>query len=381
MIVRVGIVAESFLPHVNGVTNSVLRVLEHLQRRDISAVVLAPGSASGDGPESYASAPIVRLPSLPMPGYPQVRVNLMRTRRFARLLEAHDVDVVHLASPFLVGPPAVQAASELGVPTVAVYQTDVAGFAERYGLGVARRWIWRKLRATHVHAARTLAPSTAAIADLRQAGIPRVALWQRGVDAERFHPRHRDEGLRREWAPAGEALVGFVGRLAAEKQVEDLRVLHDVRGIRLVIIGDGPQRESLQRLLPRATFLGFLGGERLPQALASMDIAVHTGPHETFCQSIQEAMASGVPVVSVASGGPLDLVDPSRTGWLYERGDLAALRAHVLDLAGDRAKARAMGQQARFTVESRTWKRIGDELIGHYAAVRHGLGIELEGVA
>lgn len=366
---RVGIVAESFLPHVNGVSNSVLRVLEHLQRRQVPAVVFAPGGDRGRGPESYAGAPVERLPSLPMPGYPQVRVNLTRSRRLRGMMAEHEVDVLHLASPFLAGPPAMRAARSLDLPTVAVYQTDVAGFAQRYGLGVARRWVWRRLRATHSYASRNLAPSSAAASDLRSAGISRVSLWRRGVDAMRFHPDRRDAELRRSLAPNGEVLVGFVGRLAAEKQVEDLRVLSDLPGLRLVIIGAGPRRPELERLLPNAAFMGFLGGMDLPRAVASLDVMVHTGPHETFCQSIQEAMACGVPVVSVASGGPLDLVDHSRTGWLYPVDDLEALRDHVRDLAGDVAKARAMGQQARRSVESRSWESVGDELLGHYRAV------------
>lgn len=368
--VRVGIVAESFLPHVNGVTNSILRVLEHLQRKRIPAVVLAPSYGATEGPDEYAGAPVVRLRSAPMPGYPQVRVNLTGSRRMGTILDEHGVDVVHLASPFLVGPPAIRAARRRGMPTVAVYQTDMAGFATRYGAAFASQWMWRRLRATHQHAHRTLAPSKAAIADLRREGVPRVRLWQRGIDAQRFHPSHRDEHLRSQLAPRGEVLVGFLGRLAAEKQVEDLRVLADLPGIRLVIIGDGPRRASLERALPGATFLGFLNGQALSRAVASLDIAVNTGPHETFCQSVQEALASGVPVVSVASGGPLDLVDHSRTGWLYSRGNLDELRDRVRDLAGDRAKAAAMGQQARRSVEGRTWERVGDLLLQHYREVQ-----------
>jgi phosphatidylinositol alpha 1,6-mannosyltransferase len=136
-----------------------------------------------------------------------------------------------------------------------------------------------------------------------------------------------------------------------------------------VIVGDGPQRATLEEALPRACFTGFLGGEELARAVASFDLFVHPGEFETFCQTIQEAMASGVPVVATGRGGPLDLVENSRTGWLYEPGDLAGMRAHVMDLMGDDAKRRAFAAAAHAAVQGRTWPALSAELVQHYREV------------
>lgn len=138
-------------------------------------------------------------------------------------------------------------------------------------------------------------------------------------------------------------------------------------GARLVIVGDGPWRTRLARALPEAHFTGFLGGDALAQAVASFDLMVVPGELETFCQTIQEAMASEVPVIAPARGGPLDLVEHSKTGWLYTPKDLGAMRAHVLDLLGDEAKRRAFGAAGREQVVSRSWKSVCSQLIGHYA--------------
>lgn len=169
-------------------------------------------------------------------------------------------------------------------------------------------------------------------------------------------------------APGGERILGYVGRLAAEKQVDDLAALRGIPNTRIVIVGDGPERARLEKLLPNALFLGFLSGDDLATAVAGFDVFVHPGELETFCQTIQEAMASGVPVVATGRGGPLDLVDSSRTGWLYRPGDLAELRARVADLTGDEAKRRAFANAARASVEARTWKSVCAALIGHYSA-------------
>ncbi len=359
-------VSESFLPHVNGVTGSVLQVLRHLRRTGHEALVIAPG----DPPRTCEGFEVVALPSVGLPGYPQVRVPFVLAGRLVRELERFAPDVIHLASPFVLGGPVVRAAASLGIPVVAVYQTDVAGFALRYGMTTASNAAWRRIRSIHERAHITLAPSPTAARDLELRGVPRVRVWPRGVDTSAFSPAHRDGDLRAQLAPAGEVLVGFVGRLAAEKQVGDLAVLGDLPGVRLVIIGDGPERERLTGRLAGAHFTGLLQGAGLSRAVASLDIVVHPGPHETFCQAAQEAMASGVPVVAVGAGGLLDLVDSSRTGWLYPPGDLPALRAHVADLAGDEAKRKAMGSAAHDAVRARTWPVVCDSLLSHYETAR-----------
>lgn len=357
-------VSESFLPNVNGVTGSVLQVLRHLSRTGQQGFVIAPG----DPPGTCEGFEVVALPSVGFPGYPQVRVPVVAVGRVIRELARFAPDVIHLASPFVLGGPVVRAAASLGIPVVAVYQTDVAGFALRYGLTAASNAAWRHIRWIHERAALTLAPSPTAARDLERHGVPRVQVWPRGVDTAAFSQAHRDEGLRAGLAPAGEVLVGFVGRLAAEKQVEDLAVLADLPGVRLVVIGDGPERERLTRRLPGAHFTGVLSGLDLSRAVASLDVVVHPGPYETFCQAVQEAMASAVPVVAVGAGGLLDLVDSSRTGWLYPPGDLQALRARVADLAGDQTKRRAMGEAAHQAVRARTWPVVCDRLLDHYDA-------------
>lgn len=365
---RVVIVTESFPPDVNGVAHCALQTARHLVDRGHAPLVVAPAPAPGNkAAASMAPCPVVHVPSLPLPGYPQVRVALP-SRRLAAALIQHRPDVVHLASPFVLGVRGMAAAARLGVPAVAVYQTDLAGYARTY-MGAGEAAAWRRIRSVHSAADLTLVPSSASMNDLEAHGVPRLKLWARGVDTARFRPELRDEKLRRELAPNGEIIVGYVGRLAPEKHIELLSGVCGLAGVKVVIVGDGPSQPALAEALPGAVFLGRRGGDDLARIFASFDVFAHTGPFETFCQTVQEAMASGVPVVAPAAGGPLDLVDHGRTGLLVPPRDADAVRDAVQTLVADPALRAAYGAAGHATVEGRTWAAIGDQLIGHYADV------------
>ncbi|WP_223830495.1 glycosyltransferase family 4 protein [Nocardiopsis quinghaiensis] len=371
---------ESFLPQVNGVTNSVCRVVDLLAARGHEVLVLAPGP----GPSSYAGFPVVRMPSLPLPFYRDFSVGLPARRTMTAAIRAFSPDVLHLASPALLGSAAVETARRWALPTVAVFQTDLPGFAGRYHLP-GEDALWSLLRRTHAAVDRTLVPSSATMEALSSRGFPRLDLWRRGVDTRLFDPAHRDEELRRGLAPHGEAIVGYVGRLARDKRVDLLAHVARLRGIRLVVVGDGPERARLRRRLPDAVFTGQRTGEDLARLYASMDVFVHTGADETFCQSVQEALASGVPVVAPASGGPLDLVVPEHNGLLYAPDSVRELRVAVGRLAHNREVRRRMAEGTRPSVEHRTWEAVGEQLLGHYHAViapsrelaAHGTGADM----
>lgn len=363
---RVAIITESFSPDVNGVANSVARVADHLVARGHEPLVIAPKPAPrANRAGTDKPYPVVRLGSLPMPGYGNVRL-AWPTRRLREALAGHRADVVHLASPFVLGAGA-KAAAALGVPVVAIYQTDVPGYARAYRVATGEALAWHWIRHVHGRAAATLAPSSTTAAELVAHGVPNVGRWGRGVDTDLFHPTRRDEALRAELASGGELLVGYVGRLAREKRVDLLAQTAALPGVRVVVVGDGPTRDAVRRAVPQANFLGTRRGTDLARLYASLDVFVHTGPHETFCQTVQEAQASGVPVVAPAIGGPLDLVHHGVDGLLVTPDDPGAFAAAIGALA-DPAVRRAYGQAARAAVATRTWSALGDELIGHYAA-------------
>ncbi len=367
---RIAIITESFPPDVNGVAHCVVRVAENLVRSGHHPLVIAPESARAtSGADTQFAYPVERVPSVPLPGYPTFRLGLP-TPRTRRAIVRHRTELVHLASPVALGAWGSHVTRAMELPVVAVYQTDLPSYARAYRLGaVTESFAWRWLRDIHNAADRTLAPSTVTAAELRQHGMERVRLWGRGVDIQLFHPARRDERLRAAIAPGGEVIAGYVGRLATEKRVDLLASVAAVPGVRLAVTGGGPMDEELRQSIPAAVFLGTRHGADLARIYASLDVFVHTGPFETFGQTIQEAAASGLPVIAPAAGGPLDLVDNGMTGFLVPPGDGDALAAAVSRLAKNPALRARLGEAARRRVLARSWPALVDELVGHYAAV------------
>lgn len=361
---RVLIAAESYAPSVNGVSNSVARVQRHLTARGHSVIVVAPSP----GPDEVDGVQVVRVPSRSLPFYRNVPVGLPPSPLIEHVLDRFEPDVVHLAAPVVLGARVAAAAAARDLPSVSIFQTDLSGFARAYGLGTTSSAVWWWLRRLHRLADVTLAPSTATADELIANRIPRVGIWGRGVDHEQFDPRRRSQVWRRSvlGADTGQTIIGYVGRLAREKRIDLLRGVDRWPDTKLVVVGDGPQRSELSRALPGAHFTGLLRGEELATAMASLDVFVHTGAHETFCQAVQEAMASGLPVVAPASGGPLDLVDHGRTGLLFRPDDAASLRHCVRTLTDDPSKRAAMGHAGADRTVGRTWERVGDELVDAY---------------
>ena len=315
------------------------------------------------------------MPSVALPIYPDFRFGVPGPWIRSAIAD-FGADLVHLAGPVVFGASGGAAARKLGLPVVAVYATDMAAYARMYHLGRAgEKFSWRLTRRVHNAVDRTLSPSTATAADLTARGFERVSVWGRGVDTERFDPAKRSDKLRAELAPNGEVIVGYVGRLAAEKRLDLLSAVAALPGVRLVIVGAGPSEAAAQRALPSALFVGQRQGDELARMYASLDIFVHSGPHETFGNTLQEAAASGLPVVAPNAGGPLDIVEDGVTGFLVTPGDPDALATAVSELAADWKLRTALGHAARRSMLGRTWPALGDELIGHYEAVLGRAGV------
>ncbi len=261
------------------------------------------------------------------------------------------------------------AAARLGVPAVAVHQTDLAGYARARTWGRARRppggasarALRRRPHPRPVRRGTARPPGARCAPGLAQAA---------GGGHRPLRPDRRDEALRRELAPNGELIVGYVGRLAPEKQVELLAGVCGLDGVRVVVVGDEPSRPGLEQALPGALFLGRRTGDDLARLFASLDVFAHTGPFETFCQTVQEASGERRARRRARRGraaGP-------RRPWAHRTARAAARRGSgtgrgVVARRRPRAADRVRGGRAGLPSRGRTWAAVGDRLIGHYTDV------------
>ena len=372
---RVAIITETFLPKVDGIVKVACLLLDHLRKRGIDALVIAPRYGES---ARYRDVPICSLPSVSLPLYPEARLGFA-TFSLYRELAAFKPDIAHLFHPVMTGIPTMGMLKWMDVPTVTSFHLDYARLANQFkvglfDLGFARPLIDELTRNVFNWSDYSLAPSRLVQRQMRQLGIDNVGLWRRGVDASAFHPRFRSAQMRMEMTEGNpdDTVLITVGRLSDEKQLEHIRpALERLPGARLVLVGDGPARATLERFyadLP-VTFMGYLSGERLAQAYASADIFVFPSRLETFGLVVIEAMAAGLPVVASRVGGVAEIVREGDTGYTFASGDAEAIVAGISKIASDFENMRRMGADARAYAEGQSWDAIMDEVIEVYAGL------------
>ena len=257
---------------------------------------------------------------------------------------------------------------------MASYHTDLPGFARRWKLGFLSRPIYGYYRWVHNQADLNLTPSEFTLKQLEEKGFERLAVWTGGVDIDRFQPSNAtpEMRLRLSGGQPDKALLLFVSRLSKEKRCDWLLpVAKEIPGIRLAIVGDGPDKARLEKLFEGTptVFTGYLHGDELASAFASGDIFVFTGAEETFGNVVAEAMASGLAVVAPRSGGVVDLVEEGETGMLYAPENHAEFLDSVRKLAADPQRVKAMGEAGQKKAIQYAWKTTLTELLSVYQDV------------
>jgi phosphatidylinositol alpha 1,6-mannosyltransferase len=363
---RVAIFAEAFLPKVDGVSKTAYLTMHYLKQTGRDVIVFAPDIA----PHSVGDVEVVPLPSVGIPQAPETRIAIPHPT-ISQHLDAFKPDLIHLFSPAIMSVSGMIAARQLNIPVIANYQTDLPGYANVYGMSMLSQLTRDWLRYIHNGCHLTLAPSQWTMRELQSWGYRRLRRWGRGVNSERFNPKHASYAWRARLLngrPADSLLCVYVGRLANEKRIDLLLEAARTPGVALTIIGDGALRDELERQFEGTGthFTGYLFGDDLAQAFASADAFMFTGGNETFGQVVQEAMASGLPAIILNQGGIVDLVEHGVTGFICPP-DPAAFAAAAQTLLDNERLRRQMSAAARTVMEQRPWEAIMAQLEGHYS--------------
>ncbi|MCY3718242.1 MAG: glycosyltransferase family 1 protein [Anaerolineaceae bacterium] len=362
---RVAIIAEAFLPKVDGVAKTAWLTLRYLQQTGREVLVFAPDTA----PPAVGDSEVIALPSLGLIMAPESRMALPSPAVASRL-EEFNPDLIHMFSPALLSVSGMLLGRMRHLPVIANYQTDLPGYTQQYGLHVFSQPMRDWLRFIHNGCHLTLVPSRTTHDQLQAWGYRRLRYWGRGVNCQRFSPENRSAKWRERLLQGRDpdSLVCiYVGRLANEKKVELLLDLARTEGIALTIIGDGHRREELEAIFAgtETYFTGYLLGEDLAGAFASADLFAFTGPNETFGQVVQEAMASGLPAIVIDQGGVKDLVLDGETGIICP-ADPQAFAAAARRLRDDETLRLNMAARARELALERPWEHIMAALEAHY---------------
>ncbi len=361
---RVAVVTETYPPEINGVAATIARVVEGLRGRGHEVQLVRPrqdrGEAAADGP-GFAE---LLMRGLPIPRYPQLKLGLPSRRALVRHWTAHRPDVVHIVTEGPLGWSALQAALQLRLPVVSDFRTNFHAYSRHYGVAWLRDPIMAYLRKFHNRTACTMVPTETLRTELRASGFRRLRVVSRGVDTRMFDPARRSRALRRDWgADETSTVVICVGRLAPEKNLGSLiDAFQAMRErdptVRLVLVGDGPERARLQQRCPDAVFAGVRRGEDLAMHYASADVFLFPSLTETFGNVLPEAMASGLAVLGHRYAAAAQLVRDDENGLVVPFGDDGAFVHAASTLAGQRDRIRGLGSAARVTALDQDWARV-----------------------
>lgn len=368
---RVLYCTDTYPPQVNGVSVVAAVCVAGMQARGWECAVISPrypkpyGRAfASDAPGLAAVRVHLKLPSMPFPTYPDIRLAAPMLRGVRRVIREFRPDLVHCHTEFVVGRMGQLVAKQLGIPCVSSYHTDFSRYTESYGVGRLRGLVTRYIARFHRRSVRVYTPSEPARDDLGRMGVDNVEVWGRGVDVDQFHPNKWSGALRDQLGVDDDFVFLLVSRLAPEKNahvvIEAFRRFRaanpDARAT-LVIAGDGPSADDLRARAPAGVrFLGNL--ERhliLPLLYASADCFVYASETETLGLVVLEAMASGLPVIAAPAGGVADNLRHEQNGLAFGAGDALAMTDAMARIVRDAALRRRLSKGARAWAEAHSW--------------------------
>lgn len=364
---HLALVTETYAPEINGVAMTLGRLVDGLAARGHQVTIIRPRQRH-ESPRFSVTHRLasrqIRLPGVPVPGYPQIRFGLPARFRLQELWRRTPPDLVHVATEGPLGASAITAARNLGVPVTSSFHTNFDQYTRNYRLGWLAGLVAAWLRRVHNRTARTFVPTRELARRLEQAGYQNVRLLSRGVDIDLFSPQRRDPALRQAWgARPNDPVVIHVGRIAAEKNYQLLfrafdRLRQDTPNARLVLVGDGPMLARYQSQRPDAVFTGFYTGINLARHFASGDIYLHPSVTETFGNVITEAMASGLAVAAFDLAAAHEFIRHGANGLIAAPGDEPSFLHQAAALGQDPELRARLSRAARATAEGLGWSQV-----------------------
>lgn len=361
---RVAMVTETYPPEINGVAMTMGRIVAGLQARGHAVQLIRPRQNAADCPADQPLFQEVLQRGMPIPRYNALKLGLPAKQALMRLWATRRPDIVHVVTEGPLGWSALAAASKLKLPVATDFHTNFHSYSQHYGVGWLKTPITAYLRKFHNRALRTLVPTQSLQRELQALGFRNLQVVARGVDTALFSPSRRSPELRQQWGAAAEDPVAlYVGRLAPEKNLPLVLRAHALMRelqprLRLVMVGDGPERGRIERENPDVIFAGMRSGEDLAAHYASADIFLFPSLTETYGNVTVEAMVSGLAVIAYDYAAAQQHIRSGDNGLLAAPGEADDYVQLAAALVTDLPRARRLGEQARHTTEKLDWSCI-----------------------
>lgn len=360
----ISLITETFPPEINGVANTLGRLCDDLRTRGHRVQLVRPRQSSD--PRGAAEQNLLLTRGWPLPGYPGLQWGQSSMHKLLRNWQRQRPDVLYIATEGPQGFSALRAARRLQIPVVSGFHTNFQQYTDHYGVGLLTRALTNYLRWFHNRSQMTLVPSVSQQIELQRRGFDNLELLARGVDSCLFHPSKRSAALRDQWGLAEHDIaVLHVGRLAAEKNLallsksfQALQQAHPEKRLKLILVGDGPQRSSLQQQLPEAVFCGLQRGEELATHYASGDLFLFPSLSETFGNVVLEALASGLGVVAFDQAAAAQHIRHGHNGALAVAEDEQGFIDAASWLLTDKESLRRVRLNARQHASRQGWPAI-----------------------
>lgn len=365
---KIAIVTETFFPSTDGIVTRLCATIRWLRQQGHHITVIAPDLGVTD----FEGVKIIGIPARAFFLYRSKKLS-MPSRKVGALLEMLQPDLVHVVNPALLGVAGIYYARRLRLPLVASYHTQIPKYADYYRLPFLKPILWWYFRTLHNRADLNLCTSQSVQTELNDKGFRNVQLWKRGVDVDQFGPHHRDREMRDRLSNGqpGKTILLYVGRLAQEKGIEQIRdVLVSSPDVCLALVGDGPHRAYLENYYQgtNTIFTGFLYGEDLAKAYASADVFVFPSTTETLGLVILEAMASGLPVIAGRSGPTSEQIKDGVTGVLFNADQSGGL-TEAVGLMMDVTVRERISAEAYAAARQLGWSEPSEQLSDYYKSV------------
>lgn len=365
---KIALFSDTYLPQINGVTNTLNKLIQYYDTMGIEYKIFIPKYEM-----ELKSHNIESFYSIKFFMYPENRVAFPNSFRISSTLSTFQPDIIHIMTEFNMGMAGLNYGKKHGIPTVTNYTTNFPQYADYYKINILKESIWNYLKWFHSQSEITLCPSIITQTLLHSHGIYNTKIFSRGIDYKSFHPLKRSNQLRKKLGIMSKIAFLYVGRVSAEKDLDILcSSYHEIdkryhENVVLIITGDGPYLEKCKQIFPANTiFTGFLKGKELAEIYASCDIFVCPSSTETFGNVVLEAMASGLPVIGADAGGVGEIIWHGVTGLKFRERDAKELAKCMKDLVEDIDFRDHLKENGREFAENRSWENIFDGLNDTY---------------